>query len=139
MLGEHPGLTLEQARTEARQLVELVRDGLDPKVARLEARRANVDAAREKAALGSLSALLKAYVANLRADGKLCAREVERLFELHVIGPWPALAKSAAYPAEHYGLVALQRGARDDGSHTTGRNWGPVPERQDRSRCSRTA
>ena len=40
MLGQHPGMTLEQARTEARRLVELVRDGLDPKIARVEARRA---------------------------------------------------------------------------------------------------
>ena len=96
MLGEHPALTLEQARHEARQLLELVRDGVDPKVARLEARQANVEAAREKAALGTLSALLDAYVAKLRAGEKLCSREVERLFELHVTGPWPALAKSAA-------------------------------------------
>jgi hypothetical protein len=96
LLGEHPTLTLEQARHEARELLELVRTGVDPKVARLEARQANVDAAREKAALGTLSALLNAYVAKLRAGGKLCAREVERLFELHVTGPWPALTKTAA-------------------------------------------
>lgn len=96
MIGEHPGMTLEQARTEARRLVELVRDGLDPKIERVEARRANVEATREKAALGSFSALLDSYVAKLRASGKLCGREVERLFELHVTIPWPALAKSAA-------------------------------------------
>lgn len=92
MLGEHPGLTLEQARQEARKLVELVRDGIDPKAARLEARKANIESARQRAALGSFSTLLESYVAKLRANGKLCAREVERLFELHVTGPWPVLA-----------------------------------------------
>lgn len=96
MLGEHPALTLEQARTEARKLLELVREGTDPKLARFEARQANVAAAREKAALGSFSALLAAYVAKLRAAGKGSAREVERLFELHVTKPWPDLTKRPA-------------------------------------------
>lgn len=96
MLGEHPAVTLEQARGECRKLLELVREGTDPKIARFETRQANVLAAREKAALGSLDALLDAYVAKLRQSGKGCAREVERLFELHVIKPWPELARSPA-------------------------------------------
>lgn len=96
MLGEHPSMTLEQARVEARRLLELVRDGQDPKNVRTEARVANVRAAREKASLGSFGALMAAYVAKLRASKKECAREVERLFALHVAKPWPELAKRPA-------------------------------------------
>ena len=96
MLGEHPALTLEAARVEARRLADLVRGGQDPKLKRAEARRANEAAAREQLALGTLSTLLSSYVAKLRASGKLCAREVERLFDIHVTGPWPALARLPA-------------------------------------------
>jgi Arm DNA-binding domain len=49
MLGEHPTLTIEQARREARRLIDLVREGVDPKDAKAEARQATIDAAREQA------------------------------------------------------------------------------------------
>jgi len=95
-LGEHPAISLEQARTEARQLVEMVRNGIDPKVARRAAQLAKIEAVRAQNAVGTFASLLAAYFANLRAKGKICAREVERQFDLHVIRPWPTLAKSAA-------------------------------------------
>ena len=41
-IGEHPALSLEHARNEARSLLELVRLGNDPKVARIESRFANI-------------------------------------------------------------------------------------------------
>ena len=61
-------------------------------VAAFEQKQAVVKAEREKAALGSLRTLLASYVAWLRASGKLSAREVERLFDRHVLKPWPQLA-----------------------------------------------
>ena len=53
-------LSLEQARHEARNLLELVRQGADPKVARVEARLSTAEASRETASLGAFDALLDA-------------------------------------------------------------------------------
>jgi integrase len=91
-IGEHPALSLEQARNEARALLELVRQGTDPKVARFEARQAEIEETRQRAALGTFSALLDAYVEHLTRGGKGAAREVKALFKRHVTDPFPALA-----------------------------------------------
>lgn len=90
-IGEHPALSLEQARNEARALLELVRQGTDPKVARFEARQAEIAETRQRAALGTFAALLDAYVAHLTRGGKASAREVKALFKRHVTDPWRAL------------------------------------------------
>jgi hypothetical protein len=45
-IGEHPALSLKHAHTEARELLELVRRGTDPKVARFEARQAEIEQTR---------------------------------------------------------------------------------------------
>ena len=95
-IGEHPALSLEQARYEARSLLELVRQGTDPRAARAETRLANLEATRQTAALGSFEALLDAYVANLRRSGKEAARDVVAIFKRHVLNPWPELVKLPA-------------------------------------------
>lgn len=95
-IGEHPALSLEQARGEARALLELVRQGTDPKVARFEARQAEIEETRQRAALGTFSALLDTYVDYLTRGGKASAREVKALFKRHVSDPWPALAALSA-------------------------------------------
>jgi hypothetical protein len=95
-IGEHPALSLEQARLEARSLLELVRKGSDPKLARFEQRQANLKAARQQAALGSFAALLDAYVDHLTRSGKVSARDVKGIFARHVKSPWPELAKLPA-------------------------------------------
>lgn len=91
-LGNYPAIGLDEARAKARTHIEQVRRGIDPRIAALEHKQAVVNAQREKAALGSLRTLLAAYVAWLRANGKTSAREVELLFDRHVLGPWPQLA-----------------------------------------------
>jgi integrase len=95
-IGEYPALTLLQARQEARGLLELVRQGSDPKVAQAEARLANLEAARQTAALGSFQALLDAYVAHLERAGKASASDVAGIFKRHVTDPWPDLVKLPA-------------------------------------------
>lgn len=95
-LGEHPALSLEQARHEARRLLELVRQGIDPKAARAETRLANFESARQTAALGSFESLLESYVASLERAGKNSARDVRAIFKRHVITPWPELVKLPA-------------------------------------------
>jgi integrase len=95
-IGEHPALSLEQARSEARTLIELVRKGGDPKVARFEQRQAAVEAARRQAALGTFGALLDVYTSHLMASKKVSASEVVSLFKRHVKSPWPALVKLPA-------------------------------------------
>ena len=99
-IGEYPALSLDQARNEARALADLVRQGVDPKVTRLQARQANVAASRASAAIGDFRSLLEAYVAHLRRSGKVSAREVENLFNRHVLEPWRDLAKLPANAIE---------------------------------------
>ena len=95
-IGEHPALSLEHARNEARTLLELVRQGTDPKVARGESRLANIEATRQIVSLGSFAALLDAYVANLKRSGKESAHDVAAIFKRHVTDPWPDLVKLPA-------------------------------------------
>lgn len=95
-IGEHPALSLEHARNEARTLLELVRQGTDPKVARGESRLANIEATRQIVSLGSFGALLDAYVANLKRSGKASAHDVAAIFKRHVTEPWPDLVKLPA-------------------------------------------
>jgi integrase len=95
-LGDYPAVGLDEARNKARVHIEQVRQGIDPRIAAFEHKQAVVKAQREKAALGSLRALLASYVAWLRASGKSSAREVELLFSRHVLGPWPQLASMPA-------------------------------------------
>jgi hypothetical protein len=91
-LGDYPALTLEEARKRAREHIEQIKQGVDPRIAAFELRQATVEAHREKAALGDFRELLASYVAHLRGKGKGATREVERLFARHVLGPWPRLA-----------------------------------------------
>jgi integrase len=95
-LGDYPAVGLDEARNKARAHIEQVRQGIDPRIAAFEHKQAVVKAQREKAALGSLRALLMSYVAWLRAGGKSSAREVELLFDRHVLKPWPQLASMPA-------------------------------------------
>lgn len=95
-LGDYPAVDLDEARTQARAHIEQVRQGIDPRIAAFEQKQAVVKAQREKAALGSLRVLLASYVAWLRASGKSSAREVELLFDRHVLRPWPQLASMPA-------------------------------------------
>lgn len=67
-------------------LVEEQRDAL---IKRAAQRRADEETASADAA--TLGALLLAYVAQLRRDGKASARDVETTFARHVAGPWPEL------------------------------------------------
>lgn len=95
-LGDYPALTLEEARTRARTHIEQVKQGVDPRIAAFEQRQATIEAHREQAALGVFRTLLASYVAHLRAKGKGSAKEVEQLFERHVLKPWPRLAELPA-------------------------------------------
>lgn len=95
-IGEHPALSLEQARNEARALLELVRQGTDPRVARFEARQAEVEETRQRAALGTFAVLLDIYVEHLTRTGKVSAPDVRALFKRHVTKPWPALMSMPA-------------------------------------------
>lgn len=95
-LGEHPALTLERARARARDLMELVRQGVDPQAKVKEDKAELIAAARAQASLGSFNDLLDAYVSKLKKAEKSSWREVERLFSLHVKKPWPALVRLPA-------------------------------------------
>lgn len=95
-LGEHPALPLERARSRARDLMELVRQGADPQAKAKEDKAVLIATARAQAALGTFESLLDAYVAKLKLAEKASWREVERLFILHVKKPWPGSMKAPA-------------------------------------------
>jgi integrase len=91
-LGEYPKMGLAEARQRAADLGRLVRAGIDPKAKD----RADDQEAERDARRGSLGQLLGAYVASLRAQGKVSARGVECLFNRGVVGPFPDLAARKA-------------------------------------------
>lgn len=95
-IGEPPALSLEHARNEARTLLELMRLGNDPTVARIESRLANIEATWQTVALGSFGAMLDAYVAYLVRSSKESAHDVAATFKRHVSDPWPDLVKLPA-------------------------------------------
>lgn len=99
------GLTLEQARKRCKELRDRymagehdLRDALDADRRARERQRAAEDAViAAENARPTLGALLAAYVAQLRRNGKLRAREVESALAKHVEHAWPKLwAKPAA-------------------------------------------
>jgi Arm DNA-binding domain len=87
LMGDYPSVGLEAARVKAREHIEQVRRGVDPLQASTELRQSTIRAEREKAALGTFRALLSAYVASLKAKGRSSARDVELIFERHVLKP----------------------------------------------------
>jgi integrase len=99
-LGTYPEMRLPEARQRAGELGRLVREGIDPKAkARGDAEEAH-RAAEQEARRGSLGQLLGAYVAALRAQGKVSARGIEALFHRAVVKPFPVLAARKAADIE---------------------------------------
>ena len=91
-LGDYPVVSLEDARGRARGHIEIIKQGLDPRIAAFESQQATVRAEREKASLGSFRSLLDAYVNHLKSKGKPSARDVELTFERYVLKPWTTLS-----------------------------------------------
>lgn len=102
------GFTLEQAGDKARELSKRYQSGdrelravLDAEEREAERQRREAEREAEAAQVrqsASLGALVTAYVANLKRQGKVSWREVESAARLHIREAWPALW---AMPAEH--------------------------------------
>lgn len=96
-LGTYPEMRLPEARQRAGELGRLVREGVDPKAKEREDAEEAHRAAEQEGRRGSLGQLLGAYVASLRAQGKVSAGSVEKLFKRAVLKPFPGLgARKAA-------------------------------------------
>lgn len=111
------GLELAGARTKADELSKRYQSGERDLRAVLEAEhrevererrdaeeRAEQKAARKHATLG---ALLTAYVAQMRREGKASARQVERALELNVRDAWPKLWATPAADVTDDDLMAV--------------------------------
>ena len=86
------GKTLAEVRKEAAKVRRLQRETGDVKEhKRAEERRQEIEARR-----GSLQQLLEAYVQSLRDAGRLSADQVNGIFKLHVIKPFPSLVAAKA-------------------------------------------
>jgi integrase len=96
-LGTYPEMRLPEARQRAGELGRLVREGIDPKAKEREDAEEAHRAVEQEARRGSLGQLLGAYVAALRAQGKVSAGSIEMLFNRAVVKPFPGLvARKAA-------------------------------------------
>ncbi|MCW5879713.1 MAG: integrase arm-type DNA-binding domain-containing protein [Anaerolineae bacterium] len=101
--GKKQTLTLKQARVKAAELSTLLKQGKDPQVNRLIERDENRRAEQQKleaieleARKGTLKDLVTSYVAHLKAQGKMSARDTDRTLERHVLEPFPHLAARKA-------------------------------------------
>jgi integrase len=85
-LGAYPGMTLADARREARRVrQEKIQKGIDP-AAEQERATATLKAAREEEAkAGTVKDVCETYVLDLELDGKRSAREIKRAFNRDVI------------------------------------------------------
>ncbi len=93
------GITLEQARDELKKLVEMERTtgNFRTEVERQkdEAVRAQLSEARAARA-GTFDQVLDAYVVDLRARGRVSAKDVENSFQRNVKKPFPDLCRGLA-------------------------------------------
>ena len=128
------GLTLAQARTKAGELSKLYLSGekdvrayldaieADRKAALAAERTAQAEAAAQVEAgqRYTLSALCKAYVAALEAQGKTkSARDVRSAFNVHVASQYPILAKTPAKDITPQQVAAMVRTVREAGKERT--------------------
>ena len=97
LLGEHPTVSLDEARSHAARLIKLARSDTDIRNIVMDRPMPSTAPAPPTVAPGaSLRALLRSYAETLRRDGKASADDVEALFTRHVLQPWPDLADAAA-------------------------------------------
>jgi hypothetical protein len=93
------GITLEQARIELKKLVEMERQTGNFR-SELERRKGAEERDRiqaERAArAGTFEQMLDAYVGDLRARGRVSAKDVENAFKRHVTKPFPELGQGLA-------------------------------------------
>jgi hypothetical protein len=97
------GLSLAEIREKARELVGILlahgnpKDYLAQQEAAVESQRQVEAKAKEaESKLGTFQDLLDYYTADLKARGRVKAREITRMFEMHVIEPFPELAAKPA-------------------------------------------
>jgi len=93
------GITLEQARIELKKLVEIERQTGNFRL-ELERRKESEEQARlqaqRAARAGTFEQMLDAYVADLRARGRVSTKDVEKAFLRHVKEPFPELCRVLA-------------------------------------------
>lgn len=93
------GLKLAEIRDGAARLAKILREHGNPKeyLARQEAdQEAEAKAAEAESKLGTFKDLLDDYSADLLARKRVKAKQVARMFEMHVIEPFPALVAKPA-------------------------------------------
>ncbi len=102
VIGDHPTISVNEARKRASRLIDLVRAGAQIRETQADRPRTIATATQPQLpnASGSLRALLGSYVDALRRDGKRSAGDVETLFSRHVFEPWPDLADAPANAIE---------------------------------------
>lgn len=94
-----PGLTLAEIREKGRFYVDIFVEHGNPREYLARQHAANEAAAKETEAVKNLATfkdLLDNYSADLKARGKVKATQIARMFEMHVIEPFPLLAAKPA-------------------------------------------
>lgn len=97
-IGDVRAWSIEQARTEARNLAVLLDTGQDPREIerQQQADREAAKAIATQAAQFTLAHLLEDYIEHQQALGRTSSKDARSIFALHVISPWPKVARLPA-------------------------------------------
>jgi hypothetical protein len=120
----HRGYSVPAALEAARESAKLYREtpgGLRAEPERASAAEAQEAAEREVQQRFTLKALCAEYVEWLKAQGKSSWRDVENIFENHVMAALPDLAEKPAAEVQKSEIVAALRRPHEAGKKTTAR------------------
>lgn len=131
------GLKLAEIREEAARLAKILREHGNPKeyLARQEAEQeAEAKAAEAESNFGTFKNLLDDYSADLLARKRVKAKEVARMFEMHVIEPFPLLAAKPARDITAEDIASILRRVLNSKPRSRGiNNTTPAPATSMRS------
>ena len=113
-LGRFPALTLSQAREAVKPLINLLREGKDPKTERQKEQRECEAVEQAEAMKGSIQQLFKGYTDKMNADGKRTYEQVLKALEKEVYPFIPVNTKAKdVQPSDIVNILAamIDRGA----------------------------
>lgn len=113
-LGRFPAFTLSQAREAIKPLINILKEGNDPKVERQKEQRRREAKEQAEAMKGSIQQLFRGYTDKMKADGKRTYRQVLKSLEKEVYPFIPSDTKAKdVQPTDVVNVLAamIDRGA----------------------------
>ena len=94
--GDPPRMNISEARDKAQELIQLVKQGIDPKSAIQDERNNNRNTHLTRRSLGTFEGLLEAYWTDLAKKMQPSAHDTESTLKLHVVKAFPDLCRLPA-------------------------------------------